>query len=122
MSDQISMIYSAWYFYFEEERQYLQPKAPRIPVGLVLFSERDKRVNLYRLNVPEKYELYFNFTFSKVQNWIDKQIIPIKFDEEENRFVTTSDKDGTHFEPWTEGFWEQVKKLLHHNIRIEKFQ
>lgn len=122
MNDQISMMYSAWGIYFEENQDFLQPKKPPIPLGLVLFSERDKCVKIYHLNFPEKYKLFADFTFKKIQNWINNKIIPIKFDEKENRFFVSSNEDGTHFDPWTEEFWEQAGKLLNHNIRIKKFQ
>lgn len=60
--------------------------------------------------------------FEKIQNWIDNKILPIKFDQKENQFFTSSNEDGIHFDPWTEEFWEQATKLLKHNIRLEKFQ
>ena len=116
------MMYSAWCFFFQENRPYLGEEKPKIPLGLVLFSERDKCVKIYHLNFPEKYKLFADFTFKKIQNWINNKIIPIKFDEKENRFFVSSNEDGTHFDPWTEEFWEQAGKLLNHNIRIKKFQ
>lgn len=110
--NRISMMYSAWGIYTEEE-------GTKIPIGMVLFSERDKSVHLYRLKISDdKTQKLAELVLEKIQKWIDKQKSPSSL-----LLENSSLEDGeSGYSPWTDEFWEEMAVLFRQEIRIKKFQ
>ena len=113
MSNHISMMYSAWGIYAEQE-------GTKTPIGLVLFSDRDESVHLYRLNFPDgKIQELAESICDRLQKWIDKQKSPSSLILESS-FPSEDSQDG--YLPWTDEFWEEMAVLFRQEIRIQKFQ
>ena len=113
VNDQISMMYSAWGIYTEQE-------GTKTPIGLVLFSGRDKSVHLYRLNFPDgKIQELAESICDRLQKWIDKQKSPSSLMLESSLFP---EDNHLGYRPWTDEFWEEMAVLFRQEIRIQKFQ